>query len=145
MGMGRETEPANTTLPGPGDSPGFPSPGPGAGRAAIVGEVAKLLTTDCKTLGCVAAADCTAVPLCRFCSEGAEERRSFGCLDADIGCLGDKPLGDSDGNVVTSTDGAGVVIILGAGARLTTGPGDCRAREADVSGAGLGTPGPELR
>ena len=116
-------------LPSPEARAGFPSRGLVVGPAALVGEVAKLLTTDCKTLGWVAACDCTAALCCRFCSDGAAALMNLGCLGADTGWARGKLLGDSEARVVTRrgagvvTRGDEVVNIGGEGAGVTIGGG----------------------
>lgn len=123
-----------------GATPRLARPGDRAvGPAALVGEVAKLLTTDCKTLGWVAACDCTAALCCRFCSDGAAASKSLGCLEADIWPR-DESLRGAEAGVVTRrgagdvTRGDDVLNIGGEGAGVTTESGDCRGRGVRVPG-----------
>jgi len=109
-----------------------------------VGEVAKLLTTDCKTLGWVAACDCTAALCCRSCSDGNAVSMSLGCLEADDWPR-DEPLRGCEASEVTRrgagdvTRGDDVVNIGGDGAEVTTVSGDCGGRGVNVRGPGLET------
>lgn len=138
--MGREEGTENW-----GATPRLATPGDRAvGPAALVGEVAKLLTTDCKTLGWVAACDCTAALCCRFCSDGATESMSLGCLEADSWPR-DEPLRGAEARVVTRRGagdvarGAEVLNIGGEGAGVTTESGDCGGRGVRVRRTGLET------
>ena len=103
-----------------------------AGPAALVGEVAKLLTTDCKTLGWVAACECTAALCCRFCSDGAASLMSFGCLEADTGW----DLGGSEARVVTRR-GAGVVTRGGEEVSIGREVAGVTEGSGDTEGPGL--------